>query len=89
MIHLKVYVRASSDIRLARRLIRAVRYRNRTANQVIQQYLTSVRPAHIELIEPSSHFADMIISGEDNIAVHVHELATKLSHLQYTNDHDK
>jgi uridine kinase len=58
---LKVFVDTDADIRLIRRLRRDVAERGRTAESVIEQYLTTVRPAHEQFIEPSKRYADVIV----------------------------
>lgn len=58
---LKVYVDTDADIRFIRRLERDVAERGRTASNVIEHYLTTVRPAHEQFIEPSKRHADVII----------------------------
>ncbi|MFK8024013.1 MAG: uridine kinase [Ilumatobacter sp.] len=58
---LKIFVDTSADIRLIRRLQRDVAERGRTADSVIEQYLTTVKPAHERFIEPSKRYADVII----------------------------
>ncbi len=58
---LKVFVDTDADIRLIRRLRRDVAERGRTTESVIEQYLTTVRPAHEQFIEPSKRYADVII----------------------------
>lgn len=57
----KIFVDTPGDIRFIRRLKRDLVERNRTVNSVIEQYLTTVRPMHIEFVEPSKQFADIII----------------------------
>ena len=58
---LKVFVDTDADIRLIRRLRRDVAERGRSAESVIEQYLTTVRPAHEQFIEPSKRYADVIV----------------------------
>ena len=58
---LKVFVDTDADIRLIRRLRRDVAERGRTPESIIEQYLTTVRPAHEQFIEPSKRYADVII----------------------------
>lgn len=60
---LKVFVDTDPDLRLARRLERDIRDRGRTAESVISQYLSTVRPMHLEFVEPSKRHADIIIPG--------------------------
>ena len=57
----KIYVDTDADIRFIRRLQRDITERGRTTESVIRQYLTTVRPMHIEFVEPSKQFADVII----------------------------
>ena len=49
------------DLRFIRRLQRDLRERGRTMESVIAQYLETVRPMHLEFVEPSKRFADVII----------------------------
>jgi uridine kinase len=61
MFDLKVYVDADADLRLIRRLQRDVNERGRTVQSIIDQYLATVRPAHLQFIEPSKRHAHVII----------------------------
>lgn len=58
---LKIFLDTDADLRLIRRLQRDVHERGRSVESVIDQYLTTVRPAHEQFIEPSKRFADVII----------------------------
>lgn len=58
---LKVFVDTPSDIRFIRRLERDMLFRGRSLESIKQQYLTTVRPMHELLVEPSKQFADIII----------------------------
>ena len=58
---LKIFVDTAADIRLIRRLQRDVAERGRTPDSVIEQYLTTVKPAHERFIGPSKRHADVII----------------------------
>ena len=58
---LKVYVDADPDVRFIRRLERDVAERGRTPQSVIDQYLTTVRPMHLQFVEPSKRYADVIV----------------------------
>ncbi len=58
---LKIFVDTAADVRLIRRLERDVAERGRTTESVIDQYLTTVKPAHERFIEPSKRYADVII----------------------------
>ena len=61
MFDLKLYVDTDADLRFIRRLQRDVRERGRSPESVIQQYLATVRPSHLEFVEPSKRYADVII----------------------------
>jgi uridine kinase len=58
---IKVYVDTPDDIRFIRRLRRDIAERGRTAESVIEQYLATVRPMHMQFVEPSKRHADLII----------------------------
>src|SRR2546422_4021730 len=58
---IKVFVDTPDDIRFIRRLRRDIAERGRTLDSVIEQYCASVRPMHIQFVEPSKRYADVII----------------------------
>lgn len=58
---LKIFVDTDPDLRLARRLERDISERGRTVDSVIAQYFSTVRPMHLEFVEPSRRYADLII----------------------------
>jgi uridine kinase len=65
----KLFVDTDSDIRLIRRIQRDIAERGRTVEMVVKQYLTTVRPMHLEFVEPSKRYADVIIpEGGMNVA---------------------
>jgi len=57
----KIFVDTDADIRFIRRLQRDIEERGRTTQSVIQQYQNTVRPMHLEFVEPSKRYADVII----------------------------
>jgi uridine kinase len=57
----KIFVDTPPDIRFIRRLQRDIIERGRTVESVINQYETTVRPMHLEFVEPSKRYADVII----------------------------
>ena len=57
----KLFVDTDADVRLIRRLQRDITERNRTVESVIKQYQATVRPMHLEFVEPSKRYADVII----------------------------
>jgi uridine kinase len=67
----KVFVDTDDDTRFIRRLQRDVRERGRTLESVVEQYLTTVKPMHLEFVEPSKRYADIIVplGGHNTVAV--------------------
>ena len=61
MFDVKIFVDTDSDIRFIRRLERDLAERGRTTESVIKQYQSTVRPMHMEFVEPSKRYADVII----------------------------
>ncbi|MGQ9584563.1 MAG: uridine kinase [Anaerolineae bacterium] len=61
MMDVKIYVDTDPDIRFIRRLQRDLAERGRSMESVVQQYLSTVRPMHLEFVEPSKRYADIII----------------------------
>ena len=57
----KIFVDTDSDLRFIRRLHRDITERGRTTESVIKQYQATVRPMHLEFVEPSKRYADVII----------------------------
>ncbi len=63
----KIFVDTDSDIRILRRIQRDTKERGRSVDSVIDQYLDSVRPMHLEFVEPSKRWADLIVpTGVEN-----------------------
>jgi uridine kinase len=69
--HIKLFVDADPDLRFIRRLRRDVEERGRGVDSVVAQYLNTVRPMHLEFVEPSKRYADLIIpeGGRNTIAI--------------------
>ena len=61
LMDLKLYVDTDPDVRFIRRLARDIRERGRTLDSVVAQYLATVRPMHLQFVEPSKRYADVII----------------------------
>jgi uridine kinase len=61
LMDVKIYVDTAADLRFLRRLQRDIAERGRTMDSVIEQYLSTVRPMHLEFAEPSKRYADVII----------------------------
>ena len=68
---IKVFVDTDADTRFIRRLKRDVAERGRTMESVIDQYQTTVKPMHLEFVEPSKRYADILIplGGHNTVAV--------------------
>ena len=58
---LKIFVDTDADLRLARRIQRDIDERGRNLDSVLSQYFSTVRPMHLEFVEPSKRYADLII----------------------------
>ncbi|MCU0622499.1 MAG: uridine kinase [Gemmatimonadaceae bacterium] len=67
----KVFVDADADVRLARRIRRDMAERGRSLDDILDQYLTTVRPMHDQFIAPTKAFADLVIphGGHNDVAV--------------------
>jgi len=67
----KVFVDADPDIRLVRRIQRDMSERDRPLEEILQQYLTTVRPMQQQFVEPSKRYADIILprGGENAVAI--------------------
>ncbi|MDP2778231.1 MAG: uridine kinase [Anaerolineales bacterium] len=63
LLDVKIFVDTDADVRFIRRLHRDLTERGRTTESVIKQYQTTVRPMHLEFVEPSKRYADVIIPG--------------------------
>jgi uridine kinase len=79
----KIFVDTDADIRFIRRLERDIAERGRTTEHVINQYLKTVRPMHMDFVEPSKRYADIIIPeggfnivAMDMVISHIQELLT-------------
>lgn len=68
---IRIFVDADPDIRFIRRLQRDIQERGRSAESVIKQYLSTVRPMHLEFVEPSKRYAHVIIprGGRNLVAI--------------------
>jgi uridine kinase len=67
----KVFVDADADIRLIRRIRRDMSKRGRPLDEILDQYLTTVQPMHLQFVEPSKRYADVIVprGGHNSIAI--------------------
>jgi len=67
LMDIKLFIDTDADVRILRRLRRDLKERGRTFESVEKQYLGSVRPMHLEFVEPSKRYADLIVpEGAEN-----------------------
>ncbi len=68
---IRIFVDTDADVRLIRRVKRDIAERGRTVESVFQQYESTVRPMHLEFVEPSKRWADLIVpeGGENQVAL--------------------
>jgi len=71
LLDIKIFVDVAEDVRFIRRLQRDVSERGRSMDDVIRQYLATVRPMHLEFVEPSKRYADIILpeGGHNRIGI--------------------
>jgi uridine kinase len=71
LMDIKIFVDTDADLRFIRRLGRDIRERGRSVESVVTQYLTTVRPMHMEFVEPSKRYADVIIpeGGKNQVGI--------------------
>ena len=67
----KVFVDADADVRLLRRIRRDIGQRGRPLEEILQQYQSTVRPMHLEFVEPTKRYADVIVprGGHNKVAI--------------------
>jgi uridine kinase len=75
----KVFVDADADIRLIRRIRRDMVKRGRPLPEILEQYLTSVQPMHLEFVEPSKRYADVIVPRGGHNPVAIEMIVAKIS----------
>ena len=76
LMDVKVFVDTDADTRFIRRLQRDITARGRTVQSVIEQYLSTVKPMHLDFVEPSKRYADIIIPQGGHNAVAIDMLLT-------------
>ena len=79
----KIFVDADADVRLIRRIRRDMAKRGRPLEEILEQYLTTVQPMHLQFVEPSKRYADIIVprGGHNKVAIDL-IIATILRRLQ-------
>ncbi|MGB8953962.1 MAG: uridine kinase [Tumebacillaceae bacterium] len=73
LMDIKIFVDTDADVRIIRRILRDIKERGRSIESVVEQYMGVVRPMHMQFIEPSKKFADLIIpeGGKNMVAIDV------------------
>lgn len=74
----KVFVDADADIRLIRRIERDISTRGRPLAEIIEQYLSTVQPMHLQFVEPSKRYADVIVPRGGHNAVAIEMIVAKI-----------
>jgi uridine kinase len=78
MCDVKVFVDADADIRLIRRIKRDIAKRGRPLDEIIDQYLTTVQPMHLQFVEPSKRYADVIVPRGGHNAIAIEMIVAKI-----------
>jgi uridine kinase len=85
LMDIKIFIDTDADERVLRRLKRDIVERGRSIDSVMQQYVTTVKPMHLQFVEPSKHWADIIIprGAENTVAIDmvVTKITTLLRHM--------
>lgn len=76
----KVFVDADADIRLIRRIQRDLSTRGRPLGEIIDQYLSTVQPMHLQFVEPSKRYADIIVPRGGHNSVAIEMITAKIKH---------
>lgn len=79
LIDIKIYVHADSDERLIRRMRRDISERGRDLSEVLQRYQDTLKPMHLQFIEPTKNYADIIIPNDKYNTVAIEVLRTVIN----------
>lgn len=73
ILDIKIFVDTDADVRIIRRIKRDIKERGRTLDSVIDQYINVVRPMHLQFVEPTKRYADIIIpeGGYNKVAIDI------------------
>ncbi|TDT61975.1 uridine kinase [Fonticella tunisiensis] len=73
LLDIKIFVDTDADVRIIRRIQRDITERGRTIDSVIEQYMSTVRPMHLQFVEPTKRYADIIIpeGGYNKVAIDI------------------
>jgi len=86
LMDIKIFIDADADERLLRRIKRDILERGRSIDSVMNQYIRTVKPMHLEFVEPSKHWADIIVPRgvENDVAIDM--VVTKIKAMSSDND---
>ncbi|MBP2025309.1 uridine kinase [Peptoniphilus stercorisuis] len=89
LLDIKIFVDTDSDVRIIRRILRDIKERGRSLESVILQYMATVRPAHLQFVEPSKRYADVIMpeGGYNKVAIDL--IYSKINTFLNENEEDK
>ncbi|NLY85942.1 MAG: uridine kinase [Tissierellia bacterium] len=73
LLDIKIFVDTDADVRVIRRIQRDIKERGRTLDSIINQYMNTVRPAHLQFVEPTKRYADIVIpeGGYNKVAIDI------------------
>jgi uridine kinase len=81
LMDIKIFLDTDADERLIRRIRRDLLERGRSVDSVMTQYMTTVKPMHLEFVEPSKHWADIIIPRGAENTVAIDMVVTKIKSM--------
>lgn len=81
LMDIRVYVEVDADVRVLRRIERDMVERGRSLDSIVRQYLETVRPMHLQFVEPSKRYADVIIPEGGSNEVAMAMVASRLREL--------
>jgi len=81
MMDIKIYVDTDDDIRIIRRINRDINERKRTLSSITKQYYTTARPMHVQFVEPTKKYADIIIPGNTENNTSIDLICTKIKSI--------
>ncbi|MBI3585541.1 MAG: uridine kinase [Ignavibacteriales bacterium] len=81
LMDIKIFLDTDADERLIRRIRRDILERGRSVDSVMTQYMSTVKPMHLEFVEPSKHWADIIIPRGAENAVAIDMVVTKVKSM--------
>jgi len=81
LMDIKIFVDTDADIRILRRIERDIKERGRNLESIIVQYRNTVQPMHIEFVEPSKRYADIIIPEGGANKIGINMIVTKIRNI--------